>query len=205
MTPFNRKTNISLRLAVLVFLAGSALAQDNVGVISPSSVLNGRNVLSLTHWSVKGARLLCVVSTNEPKGEQVFDVFREVQDRLVPVFSQKGDLIVSMTPLSSYNGRLLVTWSGGSAYYFRVFAYVNGQVKQVLDESSKLSPEVLYDDQGRESILITEPRMEHGKWTSVHGTTTVFKWKEYSFRKIGTIPWKKRLLCHTTESCAALQ
>src|SRR6185437_4758423 len=77
MTPFNRKTNLNLCLAVLVLLAGSALAQDNAGAISPSSVLNGRNVLSLSHWNVKGARLLCVVSTSEPKGEQEFDVFRE--------------------------------------------------------------------------------------------------------------------------------
>ena len=37
----------------------------------------------------------------------MFDVYREEKDQLVSVFSKEGDLIVSMAPLSSYNGRLL--------------------------------------------------------------------------------------------------
>lgn len=74
-------------------------------------------------------------------------------------------------------------------------------MKQVLDESSKLSPEVLYDDQGRESILITEPRIDHGKWTSVHGTTKVFRWHGDSYGKIRTIPWEKKLLSHEGIQC----
>jgi hypothetical protein len=198
MTPLKR-VFISLCITVVV-LAGTVIAQDNVGGASLSAVLNGRELLSLTQWSVKGARLFCVVSRSKPKGEQVFDVYREDKDRLVSVFSKEGDLIVSMSPLSSYNGRFLVTWSGGSAYYFQVFAYADGRVRQVLDESSKLSPEILYDDQGRESILITEPRNEHGKWTSVHGTTRVFKWQEDRYRKVGTIPWEERFQCLSTQS-----
>jgi hypothetical protein len=193
--------NISFCLVTLVLFVGAATTQDNLRTTSLSSVLNGRKLLSLTHWNVKGAHLLCIVSTSEPEGEQMFDVYREEKDQLVSVFSKTGDLIVSMAPLSSYNGRLLVTWSGGSAYYFRVFTYADGRVKQVLDESSKLSPEVLFDDQGRESILITEPRIDHGKWTSVHGSTTVFRWNGESYGKIGTIPWEKRLLCLSKESC----
>ena len=39
----------------------------------------------------------------------MFDVYREEKDQLVSVFSKEADLIVSMVPLSSYNGRLLVT------------------------------------------------------------------------------------------------
>ena len=39
----------------------------------------------------------------------MFDVYREEKDQLVSVFSKEGDLIVSMAPLNSYNGRLLVT------------------------------------------------------------------------------------------------
>lgn len=77
-------------------------------------------------------------------------------------------------------------------------------MKQVLDESSKLSPEVLYDDQGRESILITEPRIDHGKWTSVHGTTKVFRWHGDSYGKIRTIPWEKSF-CLTKASSVGLK
>jgi hypothetical protein len=96
-----------------------------------------------------------------------------------------------------------VTWSGGSTYYFRVFAYLNGQVKQVLDEASKLAPEVLYDSEGRESILITEPEIEHKQRTSSNGITTIFKWNGERYNRSPNIPWKKRFCTFQKENVNA--
>jgi hypothetical protein len=93
-----------------------------------------------------------------------------------------------MYPLGDFNGRLFTTWVGGSAYHLRVWAFVDGQVKQVLDEGTKMVPEFLYDDQGRESVLITDPVLENGKWTATNGTTAVFKWNGERYERIGTVP-----------------
>lgn len=78
-------------------------------------------------------------------------------------------------------------------------------MKQVLDEGSKLAPELMYDDKGRESVLISESVLENGHWTAANGTTTVYKWNGQGYEKIGTVPWVKRLQCLSKESCASLK
>jgi len=136
----------------------------------------------------------------------VLTIYREDGAKLVRIFKfETPDSVLNVYPLGDYNGRLFTTWVGGSAYHLRVFAFVDGQVKQVLDEGAKIAPEFLYDDQGRESILITEPTMENGKWTAKSGTTTVFKWNGDSYDKIGAVLWVKRLQCLSKESCASLK
>jgi hypothetical protein len=133
-------------------------------------------------------------------------IFREDGTKLVRVFKfETPDSVLNMYPLGDYDGRLFTTWVGGSAYHLRVLAYVDGKVKQVLDEGTRIAPEFLYDSQGQESVLITAPGMENGKWTAAIGTTMVFKWNGQSYDKIGTLPWAKRLQCLSKESCASLK
>jgi hypothetical protein len=43
------------------------------------------------------------------------------------------DSILNAYPLGDYDARLFLTWAGGSAYHFRVLAYVGGEVEQVLE------------------------------------------------------------------------
>jgi len=132
-------------------------------------------------------------------------IYREAGAKLAKIFNfETPDSLLNIYPLGDYNGRLFTTWVAGSAYHFRVRAFVDGQVKQVLNEGTKLPPEFLYDDAGRESILFTDPAMEKGKWAATNGTTTVFKWNGESYEKIGTVSWSKRLQCLSKESCASL-
>jgi len=136
----------------------------------------------------------------------VLTIYREDGTKLAKVFRfETPDSILNVYPLGDYNGRLFTTWVGGSAYHLRVFAFVDGQVKQVLDEGSKVAPELIYDDQGQESVLVTAPVMENGKWTSTSGTTTVFKWNGHGYDMIGSVPWAKRLQCVSTEVCESLK
>ncbi len=173
----------------------------------------GESLRGYASWRVTGkdGRLLCVVSeaagsNSDELPTRSLRIYREKSSGLVELYKfASPDSVVSIFPLGDYGARLVVTWVGGSAYHLRILAFLEGQVKQVFDEGSKLLPEFLYDDQGRELVLITDPAIKNGKWTPTNGTTTVFKWDGAGYEKIGTVPWGKRLQCLSKESCASLK
>lgn len=199
---------------ITLVLSIMAFAQDSDQTITRSSLPPPGKLLSLVRWRVVGkeGHLLCVVSQERANASgpslptRVLTIYREDGDKLIRIYKfESPDSVLNTYPLGDYNARLFVTWVGGSAYHLRVLAFMDGRVKQVLEEGSKLSPEFLYDDQGRESVLVTEPTFENGKWTATNGTTTVFKWNGQSYDNLGTVPWAKRLQCLSKESCASLK
>jgi hypothetical protein len=173
----------------------------------------GESLRALARWRVMGkdAKLVCVVSEaaaskTDELPTRSLRIYREEASGLVELYKfETPDSVINIYPLGDFNARLVVTWVGGSSYHLRILAFLEGQVKQVFDEGSKLSPEFLYDDKGRESVLLTEPSFENGRWTATNGTTTVFMWHGQSYEKIGTVPWVKRLQCLSKESCASLK
>lgn len=205
-------TKVAGFLALVLLLLTAAAAQEPTKS-AVSYVPHGESLRAFAHWRVTGkdGRLLCVVSeTAANRADELptrwLRVYRESSSGLVPLYKfATPDSVISIYPLGDYGARLVVTWVGGSAYHLRILAASEGQVKQVFEKGSKLLPEFLYDDEGRESLLITEPMMENGKWTVANGTTTVFKWDGVSYDKIGTVPWAKRLQCLSKESCASLK
>jgi hypothetical protein len=205
-----RKMRLCLGLTLLASFM--AVGQEQANIASPVLPSGGGSVLALAQWRVAGklGRLLCQVSQQSANADRspirILSIYREEGAKLPKVFNfETPDSLLNMYALGDYNSRLFTTWIGGSAYHLRVWAFVDGQVKQVLDEGAKIAPEFLYDDQGRESVLITDPAMENGKWTATNGTTTVFKWDGQGYEKIGTVPWLKRLRCLSKESCASLK
>ncbi len=135
---------------------------------------------------------------------RVLTISRQEGSNLIKIFSfATPDTLLSMYPLGEYNGRLFTAWVAGSAYHLRAWAFVEGQAKLVLDEGTRVLPEFLYDDQGRELILITDPVMHDGKWRTADGTTRVFKWNGETYDKIGSVSWMKRLQCLSRDACAS--
>ncbi len=208
MRPFTSTTRLCFGLMLLTLVV--AVAEGQTKTASAASASGGEKLVATTQWRIAGkqGRLLCQVSERadaERSPTRVLSIYREEGAKLTKLFNfQTPDSLLNIYPLGDYNGRLFTTWVAGSAYHFRVWAFVEGQVKQVLDEGTKLPPEFLYDDQGRESILVNDPAMENGKWAAANGTTTVFKWNGESYEKIGTVPWSKRFQCLSKESCASL-
>jgi len=196
---------VGLCCALILLILSAAIAQERAKTSGYSP--RGGSLLALVQWRVAGrdGHLRCEVLQEATNlHSRVLTIYREDGNNLAKIFSfETPDSILSVYPLGDYNGRLFTTWVGGSAYHFRVFAFVGGQVKQVLDEGSKLAPELLYDDQGRESILISEPVIENGQWTAANGRTMVYKWDGQGYEKIGTVPWVRRLQCISTEACAS--
>jgi len=175
-----------------------------------SSILNP-DVVSVTRWTVSGSkdRLLCVVSERRVANGsslpvRTLTVYRQKElDLSVLYHFETQDSILNAYPLGDRDGRLFLTWVGGSAYHFRVLAWVDGEVEQVLDASSKLPLEILYDGQGRDSLLVTQPEMKDGKWTPTDGTTDVYKWNGKAYDELGTVPWAKRFQCVSKKTCAS--
>jgi len=188
-----------LLITVLVQVSSGAATQGDS---------NSVKVVARAPWRVSGreGHLLCEVSQKETGGgnssTRVLMIYGASGAKLL-VF-ETPDSLASMYQIGDYGGRLITTWVAGSAYHVRAWAFIDGQVKAVFDRATRLIPEIVYDEQGRESILITDPTMEDGRWAAAKGTTTVFKWTGESYDKIGTVSWNKRFLCVSVESCTTL-
>lgn len=204
---------IGFSFCVIFLLSSIMLAQEPSSVKAPDEHSRGENPLAVVRWRTAGkeGHLLCVV-TQEESGTvdalptRTLTIYREEKSKRTYLFKyETPDSVLSVYPLGDYDARLVLTWVGGSAYHVQVLAFLDGQVKQVLNEGSKLPPELIYDERGRESILLTEAKIDGGKWTAKSGTTTVFQWSGRTYDKIGVAPWPKRLQCLTKESCALLR
>jgi len=209
MKPLARTKELWLALTLLTSFI--VVAQGQTNAASSASPSGGEKLVATTQWRVAGkqGRLLCRVSEQSADAGRapmrVMSIYREEGAKPARIFNfETPDSLLNIYALGDYNSRLFTTWVAGSAYHLRVWAFIDGRVKQVLDEGTKMQPEFLYDDQGRESILVTDPAMEDGKWAATNGTTTVLKWNGESYDKIGTVPWAKRFQCPSKESCASL-
>jgi hypothetical protein len=185
--------------AAALLLSFTAVAQESLNSAAPGTDSSRKKIIALAPWRVssKEGHLFSEVSQKQTNGHngrlRVLTIYREEGNKLVKILSfETPDSLVNMYQIGDYNGRFLTTWVAGSAYHLRVWAFVDGRVKAVFDQGTKLLPELVYDDQGRESVLVTDPVMENGKWTPTNGTTTIFKWNGEAYGKIGTISWAKR-------------
>jgi hypothetical protein len=202
-----------LWLTLTVLLSATVVAQETAKIETSPRVAGEKNLVAAVQWRVAGKQghLRCEVwqqaSVAKDNGfTRTLSIYREHDGTLAKVFTfETPDSLLNVYPLGDYDARLFTTWVGGSAYHVRVFTVVDGQVKEVLEQGTRVAPEVLYDDQGRETVLITSPVMENGKWTLVSGTTTVFKWNGEKYETIGTAPWAKRVQCLSKESCTSLK
>ena len=205
------KNSVGLFCINFCFLVPHTVSAQN----SPGSEMSGqfgleKKLIATVGWRVAGKQghfrceVTQVSSTTDVSFTRVLTIYREENGKLTKVFAfETSDALLNAYPLGDYDGRLFTTWIGGSAYHIRVFAFVDGQVTEPLEEGSRLAPEFLYDEHGRESILITAPIMQNGNWTPVNGTTTVFKWNGHKYENLGTVPWENRLQCLSKESCAS--
>ncbi|HUI51905.1 MAG TPA: hypothetical protein VLX60_08980 [Terriglobales bacterium] len=168
----------------------------------------GVKIVARAPWRVSGkeGHLLCEVSQKEAGGDgsstRVLTIYRARGVKLLAF--DTPDSLASMYQIGDYDGRLITTWVAGSAYHVRAWAFIDGQVKAVFNRATRLMPEIVYDEQGREAILITDPTLDNGRWAAAKGTTTVFKWTGEKYDEIGTVSWNRRFLCASAESCTSL-
>jgi len=94
---------------------------------------------------------------------------------------------------------------GATGYRIHVFAYFDGKVHHVLEEASKAFPEIVFDSDREESILVTELTTTKDDWTQVGGMTKVYMWTGREYARMGRVPWERRFECQSRETCAAIR
>jgi len=198
---------------LMLLVSATVAAQETAKLGTLAAASDESNLVAAVSWRVanKQGHLRCEVRQQNSAAKdsvptRTLSIYREDDGGHAKIFAfETPDSLLNVYALGDYDARLFTTWVSGSAYHVRIFAVVDGHVKEMLEQGTKVAPEVLYDDQGQEIVLITAPVMENGKWSSVNGTTTVFKWTGERFEKIGTVPWEKRVKCLSKESCASLK
>src|SRR6266481_9665766 len=186
-----------------LFVSIASCKNDRGSATLFGAVRAGEELISVVPWSVGDETLLCVVvqrdvtlTSRDTLPVRVLTIYRKRGAVLKKLFEDdKADALLEMHPLGEQDARLFTAWTGGSAYHFRVFAFVNGQVKQVLEAGSKGMPEIIIDEDERESILITDMEMVGSLWTrgAAVATTDIYKWNGAAYDKVSPVPWAKRL------------
>src|ERR1051325_2803069 len=154
---------LGLWLTLTILFSAMVAAQETAKMETSPRAAGERNIVAAVQWRVAGKQghLRCEVGQQASVAKddgftRALSIYREHDGTLAKVFTfETPDSLLNVYPLGDYDARLFTTWVGGSAYHVRVFAVVDGQVKEVLEKGTKVAPEVLYDDQGRETVLIT--------------------------------------------------
>ena len=185
-----------------LFVSIASCQKDRGSATLFGAVRAGEELISVVPWSVGDETLLCVVvqrdvtlTSRDTLPVRVLTIYRKREAALKKLFEDEtGDALVELHPMGEQDARLFTAWTGGSAHHFRILAFVNGHVKQVLEESSRGMPEITIDENERESILFTDMELVNSQWTrGAVATTDIYKWNGAAYDKVGPVPWAKRL------------
>ena len=195
--------SLALFCVFKVSFAESTLAELQGDVSGASTPINPA-VKSIVNWQADiDLEVVCVLtekpdSTGNSLPERRLTFYKKDKDRMQKLFEfETVDYPISVYPLTGGGGRLFTTWTGGSAYHFYVFAFVDGKIKQVLESGSKQPTEFLLDKNGNEIILVTQTTRVEDKKTKesieIPYNTQIFKWNGSKYTLIKTVPWQARL------------
>lgn len=189
----------SVRLVWVVAISALIVvnAQDNNQAVTLSAISAHQKVIAVVPWSVAESELLCVFTETRINSQgqtgpvRLMTVYRRQKSLLTKIFAEgSGDSFMNAFPLGEFSDRLLVGWVSGSAHHFAAYAYANGAVKKVLESGSKGMPEIIYDQNMRESIMVTNLDFRGGEWSPV--STDIYRWNGKLYDKTEGVPWAKR-------------
>jgi hypothetical protein len=167
-------------------------------------MLEKNKILAMNYWDTKDVTLLCVVTSHTRKikntsyMERRLNIYEKNENNFSSIYEfAPGDSFLSMYPISE-NGNLMTIWVSGSAYRIYIFSLEDKKIKTVLEEGSKLMPEILdIDNDGSDEILITEGDYlidnKSKEIISLPQATKIYKWIDNSYKLQKTVPWRNRL------------
>lgn len=194
---------IAVCLNLLLPIWGSCEERESEE-ITLSTIIKSESVLAMNYWDVDDITLLCLITLHSVKvddntyPDRRLTFYKKIGDKFNKLYQFKpGDYFLSMYPTSD-NGNLVTVWVTGSAYRFYIFSFIDKEIKLVLDEGSKLMPEIVdIDNNGEDEILISSGNYlidaKTKKVLSYPESTRIYKWNGKSYALIKTVPWKTRL------------
>jgi hypothetical protein len=196
MRLFLSRMTISWILLFSVTMA--AKAQKKSDATTLSSISSQQKVIAVVPWTVSDGDLVCIftqikiTSQGQSGPARRMTIYRQNNTLLTKVFEEgSGDSFMNAFPLGESSDRLLVGWVSGSAHHFAAYAYLDGTVKKVLETGSKGMPEIIYDQNMQESILVSSLDLRDGQWRPI--STDIYRWNGKSYDKIiQSVPWAQR-------------
>lgn len=167
-------------------------------------LLEQENILAQIYWTVSNHTYLCVVTFHETESQGItvphrrLSVFQKVGGNLEKIYDfEPGDIFLSMYPLAE-DGNLMTVWVSGSAYRLYVFSAVEDTIRIVLEEGTKMMPEIVdIDNDGHNEILVSTGSHLLNKQVdsvlSYPSQTKIYKWRGDSYQLLRTTPWLIRL------------
>jgi hypothetical protein len=193
-------------LTFAIFVVGlcclsSLYAQNQNPNATTLSVLEGLHIISVVPWAEGSHDLLAVISERsvtvgqETGPIRVLTIYRKEGRGLIKILAVETlDTFAAAFPLNETGGRLFVAWTAGSAYHFAVYTSAAGNVKQILEGSSRGMPEFVVNQSESESILISKKIFVNGEWRRTdESTTDVYSWDGARYEAQKDVPWKDRL------------
>ncbi len=172
--------------------------------ISFSQKISSETIKYLVTWDVEeesDKKIICTVTESDSANYRIKKIsfYRgSVQDENILAMFNEDDFIVAIFPLKDVSSNLMTIWEGGSAYKIRVYSYFNGKIQKTLEETSRLYPELFFDnrDFGTPSIVITDTQLKKtrsaGKFEQQPTMSVIYKWNGTKFLKSKKVVWEKR-------------
>jgi hypothetical protein len=174
--------------------------------------LTEQEVEILYHWKFSFRRnstglkdepadYLCVVTRHFgqehgfPTDYVRLNFYEKKGDKLLNTYAYDTDFFKSLTPI--VENRILATFHRGNSLHFVIFAFVDGEIRIVLDEISQGGLEMVdIDNDGEVEILIRDQGPVKSALTNkiiiYPQEALAFKWDGKTYEQMRSVPWKNR-------------
>lgn len=162
MTASKRLNNELMNKIILLILVFSLFASTNHTIAKDhrNSPTN-KDILFIAQWDVGlSSPLRVVVNEKEDINTKLLIrdlvIYKKLGPDDIKIFSFKTpDVPVSIGQTKDVGGRLVTVWVSGSSYHIYVYSIFSNKIIQVLNTGSRAFPEIIYNDQGDEVIIVT--------------------------------------------------
>jgi len=191
---------MKLKCMVSVFLI-SAFAIFNLGVSEAKedktdikTIMSDSGLLAMKYWDVNEGTFLCIVKAYQ-EGEfpvRQLVIFKNSNSYFVKVFQY--ETIDNFLDFCLINNHLMVTWQGGSAFHFKIYAVKEDKIDLVLDAGSHSSPEIAdINNDGLREILISEGAfLKTDEIIHYPKESLIYKWDGIRYVLFKKVEWENR-------------
>lgn len=164
------------------------------------SGLNG-NVKFLVPWGNGKVTVQSLIEEIDSAGYRLRNLafYRDSIKESSLLFSQTSrDYAVVLMPLKDNAGNMMVIWQSGVAYHFSIYSFNDDKITKVLEASSPMYPELIYEKKDSEnlSILVTNVDLVNNRKTKEKNiqpvSATLYRWDGTQYKSVPNISWTKR-------------
>lgn len=183
---------VFLIIAFAIFYPG--VIEANADTTDITTVVSDSGLLAIQYWDVDEGTFLCVVQAYH-EGEfpvRRLTIFKNSNSHFVKIFQY--ETIDNFIGFCLVNDHLLVTWQGGSAFHFKIYAVGKDKIDLALDTGSHNPPEIAdINNDGLMEVLISEGAfLETDETIRYPKETSIYKWNGIKYAVFKKVKWENR-------------